>query len=110
MLTRTWTGRVSETPGFRLRVTGADPAPAADGRWQDADEPTLVAACLAGDATAFDVIVERVRNAKLAETSWKTTFSYFGWVSAFMGFVRKNGREKSDMVSCSAVPTQVECR
>jgi RNA polymerase sigma-70 factor, ECF subfamily len=39
------------------------PAPVADGAFADADERTLVDACLAGRAGAFDVIVERHRRA-----------------------------------------------
>jgi RNA polymerase sigma-70 factor (ECF subfamily) len=59
VLTRTWTGHVS--PEWTIRVGGEeDTAP--DPSWADADDPTLVALCLAGRRAAFDVIVERHRR------------------------------------------------
>jgi RNA polymerase sigma-70 factor (ECF subfamily) len=72
MLTRTWTVRVGDAPGMRVRVTDpSDPASASEedgapgdkaASWDTADEPTLVDACLNGRAGAFDVIVERYRR------------------------------------------------
>jgi RNA polymerase sigma-70 factor (ECF subfamily) len=50
-------------PEWTLRVVQPDPAPAADrAQLIDMDEEQLVAACLAGEREAFDVIVERHRR------------------------------------------------
>lgn len=59
MLTRTWTGPVS--PEWTIRVGGEEDT-ALDPTWTEADDPTLVALCLAGRRAAFDVIVERHRR------------------------------------------------
>jgi RNA polymerase sigma-70 factor (ECF subfamily) len=69
MLTRTWAGaadvaRVARIMRPDVKVTmPVDPAagePA--GTWAEADEASLVDACLAGDRSAFDAIVERHRR------------------------------------------------
>ncbi len=63
---RVWTERVS--PEWTIRVGGGprDHDASAhrdhDARWADADDDTLVAACLGGHRGAFDVIVERYRR------------------------------------------------
>jgi RNA polymerase sigma-70 factor (ECF subfamily) len=70
MLTRTWIAPVADRPGMRVRVAGAvDPAAAgtsestlAPEHWEAADEEALVAACLAGHAAAFDVVVSKYRR------------------------------------------------
>ena len=59
MLTRTWTGPVS--PDWTIRVRGEEDI-AFDPSWAEADDPTLVALCLAGQRAAFDVIVDRHRR------------------------------------------------
>jgi RNA polymerase sigma-70 factor (ECF subfamily) len=63
MLTRTWTGQVTDAPELRVRLTtpGAEPAPARE-HWQTAGEQALVDASLKGVRGAFDVIVERHRR------------------------------------------------
>jgi RNA polymerase sigma-70 factor, ECF subfamily len=58
MLTRTWTGLVSDAPA-RRREASAPPDAAALARWDTADEATLVSACLAGQRDAFEAIVAR---------------------------------------------------
>ncbi len=60
VVSRVLAGTVS--PEWRIRTSRTDEAPAADARWADADDGTLVAACLAGQRGAFDVIVERHRR------------------------------------------------
>ena len=63
MLTRAWTGRVA--PDWNVRVTGADEPvidQSSDPSWAEADDSTLVSLCLAGQRSAFDVIVERHRR------------------------------------------------
>ena len=67
MLTRSWIAPVPDVPGMRVRVAGHRDAPAADAEtvgehWETADEQTLVEACLAGRAGAFDVVVSRYRR------------------------------------------------
>ena len=59
MVSRAWTGAVS--PEWRLTVSRPQ-APDAEGRWQGVDDRALVAACLAGDRSAFDPIVDRYRR------------------------------------------------
>ena len=63
MTTRTWTGRVATD--WKLQITRPDTNDAvqeAREDWSAADDPTLVAACLAGDRSAFDPIVDRYRR------------------------------------------------
>jgi RNA polymerase sigma-70 factor, ECF subfamily len=63
MTTRTWTGRVATD--WKLQITRPDTkevAPEAPADWSAADDQTLVAACLAGDRSAFDPIVDRYRR------------------------------------------------
>src|SRR5262245_27198477 len=60
---RAWTERVS--PDWTIRVGGGrhdHDATSVDARWADADDRTLVAACLANHRGAFDAIVERYRR------------------------------------------------
>jgi RNA polymerase sigma-70 factor, ECF subfamily len=60
---RAWTERVS--PEWTIRVGGGrheNDATPVDARWAEADDHTLVAACLADHRGAFDVIVERYRR------------------------------------------------
>jgi len=63
MLTRTWTGPVTDAPDARVRVSGPGAgAPEASRDWSAADEAALVDASLQGHRGAFDVIVERHRR------------------------------------------------
>ena len=60
---RTWTERVS--PEWTIRVGGGEDVGSHgenDARWAEADDHTLVAACLANHRGAFDVIVGRYRR------------------------------------------------
>jgi RNA polymerase sigma-70 factor, ECF subfamily len=60
MVSRVWTGPMSESPDLRVRVAGqtpSDSSPRAD--WHTAEEPALVDASMAGDREAFDEIVRR---------------------------------------------------
>jgi RNA polymerase sigma-70 factor, ECF subfamily len=60
MATRVWAAHVS--PEWTIRVgAGQDDAREAvlERRWAEADDATLVAACLAGERGAFDVVVSR---------------------------------------------------
>src|SRR5215212_7794438 len=67
MLTRTW-ATAGDAAEWRVRVTHSGPvtqdaARAADGTdWNAVDDPALVAASLAGQTAAFDVIVGRYRR------------------------------------------------
>ena len=63
MTTRTWTGRVAAD--WKLQITRPAAEHVADEAstdWSAADDQTLVAACLAGDRSAFDPIVDRYRR------------------------------------------------
>ena len=63
MLTRTWTGPVTDAPDARVRVLGQRAgAPEANNDWSAADDATLVDASLQGHREAFGVIVERHRR------------------------------------------------
>ena len=63
MLTRTWTGPVTDAPDPRVRVSGQRAgAPEASNDWSAADDATLVDASLQGHREAFGVIVERHRR------------------------------------------------
>src|SRR6476661_9776383 len=59
MLTRVWTSHVR--PEWKLTVAGSAAQPSSRSLVEAPDE-TLVAACVAGDRDAFDVIVERHRR------------------------------------------------
>src|SRR6476646_6167557 len=59
MLTRVWTSHVR--PEWKLTVAGSAAQPSSR-PLADAPDETLVAACVAGDRDAFDVIVERHRR------------------------------------------------
>jgi RNA polymerase sigma-70 factor (ECF subfamily) len=67
MLTRTW-ATAGDAPEWQVGVTRARPgadaaATAADATdWSAVDEPVLVAASLAGQTAAFDVIVDRYQR------------------------------------------------
>jgi len=63
MTTRTWMGRVATD--WKLQITRPDAkavAEKASEDWSVADDQTLVTACLAGDRSAFDPIVDRYRR------------------------------------------------
>lgn len=63
MTTRTWAGRVATD--WKLQITRPETTEVADKApqdWSAADDQTLVAACLAGDRSAFDPIVDRYRR------------------------------------------------
>ncbi len=63
MTTRTWTGRVATD--WKLQITQPESAGAANDApedWSAADDHALVEACLAGNRSAFDPIVERYRR------------------------------------------------
>jgi RNA polymerase sigma-70 factor (ECF subfamily) len=64
VVTRAWSGVVSDLPGMRVRLAsgGTDDAERDATEWASADESTLVDACLNGRRDAFDVIVERHRR------------------------------------------------
>jgi RNA polymerase sigma-70 factor (ECF subfamily) len=64
VVTRAWSGIVSDLPDMRVRLAGAkEPDAGVDAAdWASADESTLVDACLGGRRDAFDVIVERHRR------------------------------------------------
>ncbi len=59
MLTRVWTSHVR--PEWKVTVAGSAAQPSSR-PLADAPDETLVAACVAGDRDAFDVIVERHRR------------------------------------------------
>jgi RNA polymerase sigma-70 factor (ECF subfamily) len=50
------------SPEWKIRTSHPDETPVAGRRWTDTDDRTLVAACLAGQRGAFDVIVVRHRR------------------------------------------------
>ena len=63
MTTRTWAGRVATD--WKLQITRPETKDVTEETsedWSDADDQTLVAACLAGDRSAFDPIVDRYRR------------------------------------------------
>jgi DNA-directed RNA polymerase specialized sigma24 family protein len=57
-----WTLAGTPDPGWKLTVAGDDVPPAADPSLATLSEADLVAACLAGQSGAFDLIVERHRR------------------------------------------------
>ena len=59
-LGRVWTGRV--LPEWTIRVGRKDAGVPDPTNWAEADDATLVAACLADHREAFDLIVERNRR------------------------------------------------
>ena len=63
MTTRTWAGRVATD--WKLQITRPETTEVADKApqdWSAADDQSLVVACLAGDRSAFDPIVDRYRR------------------------------------------------
>jgi hypothetical protein len=60
VVSRVLAGTVS--PEWKIRTSHPDETPVAGRRWTDTDDRTLVAACLAGQRGAFDVIVVRHRR------------------------------------------------